>query len=54
MQIDCLECQTPLNEGELSDVGVTECIVCNSKFAVVDSTALTFIDNIPNSEYLGG
>jgi hypothetical protein len=49
----CLECGVPIDQVQLEDAGCIECTTCKSRLAM-DSEALTFVDDMPDCEYLGG
>lgn len=54
MTIHCLECNTPIEIGKFENVAVVDCGNCNSKFVQLENKALTYVDEIPEDEYIGG
>ena len=52
MDTICLSCDTPLDEAKVVE-GVVHCPTCNDKF-IHEGEALTYIDDFPVDEYLGG
>lgn len=53
MQMIC-ECGAPLNEEKLTDRLIVHCDYCPAKYVKGEDHALTVIDEIPDTEYLGG
>lgn len=49
----CPVCELPLSTRRLRDNGITHCPKCGEGF-VVQENALTYIDEIPVSEFIGG
>lgn len=54
MQIVCLDCGAPMSLTALTDQLIVHCDFCPAKFVQGDDLALTHIDEMPDSEYLGG
>ncbi len=52
MVIHCLECGSPLDKENLESNGIVHCPVCSHRF--VQEEALTYVAEIPDTEYLGG
>lgn len=52
MEIRCLACGTELDNQRLEDQGIVHC-ECGQKF-VPEQQSLTYVDEIPEEEYLGG
>jgi len=50
----CLECGAPLDRGALDQQGIVQCSDCGTRFVPTEAQALTYVDEIPESEYLGG
>jgi uncharacterized Zn finger protein (UPF0148 family) len=53
-ELRCPECGTLMNPQLLEDNGVVHCPTCPSRFVPDEKQALTYIDEIPITEYLGG
>lgn len=54
MIIHCLECNFPLETGKFEHVSVVDCSNCSTKFIQVENTALTYVDEVPVEEFIGG
>lgn len=52
--MECLQCKSQLDEARLDEQGLVECEECGSRFVSEESQALSFVDEIPDTEYLGG
>lgn len=52
MTIVCETCQQPIDIPTLAEVGIVEC-ECGEKI-VLHEEALTYVDEMPDEEYLGG
>lgn len=50
----CLECNAPIDIRLLEDHGIAECAKCRNRFVRTEALALTYVDEIPVDEYLGG
>ena len=55
IELPCPACNAPIPLEELLTDGIVVCRMCNERFHhnQVDA-ALTFVDEIPETEYLGG
>ena len=49
----CPKCGTPLDDPRVSQPGVVHCSTCTEKLLYPDE-ALTYVDEMPVEEYLGG
>jgi hypothetical protein len=49
----CPTCGLPISVRRLEDCGISHCS-CGERFVQSDSRALTYVDEIPEDEYLGG
>ena len=53
-ELTCLECGMPLEKRRFMRDSVVTCICCGNRFTLSESNALTYVDEIPHGEYLGG
>ena len=49
----CPKCGTPLDDLRVSQPGVVHCLTCTEKLLYQDEV-LTYVDEMPVEEYLGG
>lgn len=52
-KIPCLECKSPLSKSTLEAAGIVHCRQCDNRFTP-EGEALTYVDEIPVDEFLGG
>ena len=50
----CIECGSEIDLKTLNEAGLVICSVCRTELVRDDTRALTYIDDMPCSEYLGG
>lgn len=52
--LECLECFHLVSEKKLEEQGVVQCDRCATRLLPTDTKALTYLDEMPLDEYLGG
>ena len=53
VELVCLTCSTGLCRETLLDAGYIQCPICKERFTPKEE-ALTYVDEVPVEEYLGG